>query len=78
MGLRVPAGEHRPNAWGVLRVLPDAGRGTISSDRQRPEELEGKEQITADDVQEVLDRRSGLETRITVVHWTSVYRTTAE
>ena len=40
-----------------------------------PEELEGKEPITAQDVQGVLDRRSGLETRITDVRWSSVYRT---
>ena len=40
-----------------------------------PEELKGKEHITAGDVQEVLDRRSGLKTRITDVRWTSVYRT---
>ena len=40
-----------------------------------PEELEGKEPITAEDVQGVLDRRSGLKTRITDVNWSSVYRT---
>src|SRR5918995_1189058 len=40
-----------------------------------PEELKGKEHITAGDVQEVLDRRSGLKTMITDVRWTSVYRT---
>ena len=40
-----------------------------------PEELEGKNRITAGDVQGVLDRRSGLKTRITDVRWTSVYRT---
>jgi len=40
-----------------------------------PEELEGKEQITAEDIQGVLDRRSDLRTRITDVHWTSLYRT---
>jgi 2-polyprenyl-6-methoxyphenol hydroxylase-like FAD-dependent oxidoreductase len=40
-----------------------------------PEELEGKEPITAEDVQGVLDRRSGLKTRITDVHWSSVYHT---
>jgi 2-polyprenyl-6-methoxyphenol hydroxylase-like FAD-dependent oxidoreductase len=40
-----------------------------------PEELEGKEPITAEDVQGVLDRHSGLKTRITDVNWSSVYRT---
>ncbi|HEX5848908.1 MAG TPA: FAD-dependent monooxygenase [Rubrobacter sp.] len=40
-----------------------------------PEELEGKEHITAEDVQRVLDRHSGWKTRITGVNWSSVYRT---
>jgi 2-polyprenyl-6-methoxyphenol hydroxylase-like FAD-dependent oxidoreductase len=40
-----------------------------------PEELEAKKKITAEDVQSVLDRRSGLKTRITKVRWSSVYRT---
>jgi 2-polyprenyl-6-methoxyphenol hydroxylase-like FAD-dependent oxidoreductase len=40
-----------------------------------PEKLERKEEITAEDVQEILDRRSGLKTRITDVRWTSLYRT---
>lgn len=39
-----------------------------------PEELEGKEEITAGEVQEVFDEHSGVETRISAVHWTSVYR----
>ena len=40
-----------------------------------PPELEGKEEISADDVQGALDRHSGMRTRITDVRWTSVYRT---
>ena len=40
-----------------------------------PEELEGKEPITAEDVQDVLDRRSGWKTRVTGVNWSSVYLT---
>jgi len=39
-----------------------------------PDELEGREEITTGDVQEVLDEHSGVETRITDVRWTSVYR----
>lgn len=39
-----------------------------------PEELDGKEEITARDIQELLDKHSGVETRITAVRWTSVYK----
>lgn len=39
-----------------------------------PEELEGKEQITAEEVQEVFDKYSGVRTKITQARWTSVYR----
>ena len=39
-----------------------------------PAELRGREEITAGDIQEVLDKHSGLETKITAAHWTSVYR----
>jgi 2-polyprenyl-6-methoxyphenol hydroxylase-like FAD-dependent oxidoreductase len=60
---------------GFYGFFPMPGEGRFRLIGNVPEELEGKEQITAGDVQEVLDRRSGLETRITVVHWTSVYRT---
>ncbi len=37
-------------------------------------ELAGREEITAGDVQEVLDKHSGLDLRITDARWTSVYR----
>ena len=60
---------------GFYGFFPMPGEGRFRLIGNVPEELEGKEQITSGDVQEVLDRRSGLETRITVVHWTSVYRT---
>lgn len=40
-----------------------------------PGELEGKEEITARDVQNTLDEHSGLRTRITALHWSSIYRT---
>ncbi len=39
-----------------------------------PEELEGKETFTTGDIQELLDDHSGVETRVTAVRWTSVYR----
>jgi hypothetical protein len=37
-------------------------------------ELAGREEITAGDVQEALDKYSGLDVRITNARWTSVYR----
>jgi hypothetical protein len=40
-----------------------------------PEELDGKEEITAEDVQRTLDEHSGLRTRITALHWSSIYLT---
>jgi 2-polyprenyl-6-methoxyphenol hydroxylase-like FAD-dependent oxidoreductase len=39
-----------------------------------PDELDGKEEITLEDVQDLLDRHSGVQTRITAAHWTSVYK----
>ena len=39
------------------------------------EELKGKEEITAEDVQRTLDTHSGLRTEITALHWSSIYRT---
>ncbi len=39
------------------------------------EDLEGKEAFTAEDVQRTLDTHSGLRTRITTLHWSSIYRT---
>ena len=39
-----------------------------------PEELKGQEKFTTRDVQELLDERSGVETRITATRWTSVYK----
>ncbi len=39
-----------------------------------PEELKEKEEITAGNIQELLDSRSGVETKITAVRWTSVYK----
>lgn len=38
-------------------------------------ELEGKEAFTTEDVQRTLDEHSGLRTRITSLHWSSIYRT---
>ena len=39
------------------------------------EDLEGKEEITAEDVQRTLDEHSGLRTKITALNWSSIYRT---
>ena len=39
------------------------------------EDLEGKEEITTEDLQRTLDEHSGLRTRITALHWSSIYRT---
>ena len=39
------------------------------------EDLKGKEEITAEDVQRTLNEHSGLRTRITALHWSSIYRT---
>ncbi len=39
-----------------------------------PDELDGKEEITVSDVQDLLDKYSGVETEITAAHWTSVYK----
>ena len=40
-----------------------------------PDELDGKEKITSEDVQRTLDEHSGLRVRITALHWSSIYRT---
>jgi 2-polyprenyl-6-methoxyphenol hydroxylase-like FAD-dependent oxidoreductase len=40
-----------------------------------PKGMEGREDIMAGDVQEILDRHSGLRPRISQARWTSVYRT---
>lgn len=39
-----------------------------------PEELKGKEAFTRTDLQELLDDHAGVETRVTTVRWTSVYK----
>ncbi|MGB3633223.1 MAG: FAD-dependent monooxygenase [Rubrobacteraceae bacterium] len=39
------------------------------------EDLEGREEITVEDVQQTLDEHSGLRTRITALNWSSIYRT---
>jgi 2-polyprenyl-6-methoxyphenol hydroxylase-like FAD-dependent oxidoreductase len=60
---------------GFYGFFPMPGENRFRLIGNVPEELEGKEKITAEDVQSVLDRRSGLNTRITKVRWSSVYRT---
>lgn len=40
-----------------------------------PDELGEKEAITAEDVQRTLDTHRGLRTKITALHWSSIYRT---
>ena len=60
---------------GFYGFFPMPGENRFRLVGNVPEELEGKEKITAEDVQRVLDRRSGLKTRITKVRWSSVYRT---
>lgn len=60
---------------GFYGIFPMPGERRFRLIGGVPEELERKEKITAEDIQSVLDRRSGLKTRITDVHWSSVYRT---
>jgi 2-polyprenyl-6-methoxyphenol hydroxylase-like FAD-dependent oxidoreductase len=60
---------------GFYGFFPMPGENRFRLIGNVPEELEGKEKITAEDVQSILDRRSGLKTRITKVRWSSVYRT---
>jgi 2-polyprenyl-6-methoxyphenol hydroxylase-like FAD-dependent oxidoreductase len=60
---------------GFYGFFPMPGENRFRLIGNVPEDLEGKEKITAEDLQRVLDRRSGLKTRITKVRWSSVYRT---
>jgi 2-polyprenyl-6-methoxyphenol hydroxylase-like FAD-dependent oxidoreductase len=60
---------------GFYGFFPMPGENRFRLIGNVPEELEGKEKVTAEDVQRVLDLRSGLKTSITNVRWTSVYRT---
>src|SRR5918995_2919795 len=60
---------------GFYAIFPMPGEKRFRLIGNVPEELEGKEEISAEDVQDMLDRRSGLKTRITKVRWSSVYRT---
>ncbi|MGB3682210.1 MAG: FAD-dependent monooxygenase [Rubrobacteraceae bacterium] len=72
-------GDHRvyidftPASFYGLFPMPGDRRfrliGNVTGD------LEGKEEITAEDVQRTLDEHSGLRTRITALHWGSIYRT---
>lgn len=59
---------------GFYGFFPLVGEKRFRLIGSMPEELEDKEEITAGDIQRVLDERSGLRTKITDVHWTSVYR----
>jgi 2-polyprenyl-6-methoxyphenol hydroxylase-like FAD-dependent oxidoreductase len=60
---------------GFYAIFPMPGEKRFRLIGNVPEELEGKDEISAEDVQGVLDRRSGLKTRITGLRWSSIYRT---
>lgn len=60
---------------GFYGIFPMPGERRFRLVGDVPEELEGREEITARDVQGVLDRHSGLQTSITGLHWSSIYRT---
>ncbi len=59
---------------GFYAFFPMPGENRFRLVGSVPEELEGKEEITARDVQSVLDNHSGLQASVTNVRWTSTYR----
>lgn len=59
---------------GFYAFFPMPGENRFRLIGNVPNELEETEEITARDVQEIFDRYSGVETRITEAHWTSVYK----
>ena len=59
---------------GFYAFFPMVGEKRFRLVGSVPEELKGKEDITREDVQKLLDEHSGVETRITATRWTSVYK----
>lgn len=59
---------------GFYAFFPMPGENRFRLVGSLPEELEGREEITSKDVQNLLDGHSGVRTRVTAARWTSVYR----
>ena len=59
---------------GFYAFFPMVGEKRFRIVGSVPEELKEKEKFTTEDVQELLDDHSGVQTRITATRWTSVYK----
>ena len=59
---------------GFYAFFPMPGENRFRLVGSVPDELDGKEDITLRDVQELLDKYSGVETKIMAARWTSVYK----
>ena len=60
---------------GFYGLFPMPGERRFRLIGNVPEELEGKEAFTVEDIQRTLDEHSGLRTRITALRWSSIYQT---
>ncbi|WP_053057697.1 FAD-dependent monooxygenase [Rubrobacter aplysinae] len=59
---------------GFYAFFPMPGKNRFRIVGGVPENLEGKEAFTSRDIQDLLDRHSGVQTRVTATHWSSVYK----